>query len=209
MTADPVPAGATRLWIVGDPVPQGSKKPQPIYRGSKAKGTRQWTGKVRIAEELEKTLKPWRDAVTLQARHQYRGLAPLDGDLSVAMVFALRRPRTVTRPYPNVPPDLSKLVRAVEDSLKVANVIADDGRFIRYHEPMAKIYAGGPYPDDCPELTKPGVWVEIVHVGEPPALRRVAPRQGRPDPADLETLRLGHQEDDTARTGPFECPDAA
>jgi Holliday junction resolvase RusA-like endonuclease len=40
-------------------------------------------------------------------------------------------------------PDLDKLHRAVQDSLKTAGVVKDDSQFCRYHEPV-KRYANPP-----------------------------------------------------------------
>jgi len=171
------------MTIVGTPVPQGSKKAQPIYEGSKKKGTRRFTGKVRIAEQLEATLGPWRAAVTLQARRQYRRPAPLDVPLSVGMIFLIERPKSVRRPYPSVARgagDLSKLQRAVEDALTDAGVWRDDALVVRYHA-LAKVYASA--------AEHPGVVISIRPLAAVTLPGRVASRQGRPDPRDFETLR--------------------
>lgn len=173
---------------MGTPAPQGSKKAMPIYKGSKKKGTRQFTGKVNLLEQTKATLDPWRAAVTLQARRQYTRPAPLDVPLSVGMVFLIARPKTVRRPYPSVTPDLSKLVRAVEDALTDAKVWRDDALVVRYHE-LAKVYAAAG--------ERPGVLISIRPLAAVSLPGRVAPRQGRPDPRDLERLRkaaLGNAE---------------
>ena len=43
----------------------------------------------------------------------------------MTLEFQLRRPRTVRREYPTVPPDLDKLIRAVLDSLSGIAYIDD------------------------------------------------------------------------------------
>jgi Holliday junction resolvase RusA-like endonuclease len=166
------------LRITGTPAPQGSKKAMPIYRGKK--GAREFTGKVNLLEQTKKTLDPWRAAVTLQARRQYRRPAPLDVPLSVGMVFLIKRPKSVRRPHPSVTPDLSKLLRAVEDALTDAGVWRDDALVIRYHE-LAKVYT--------PAGEQPGVLVSIRPLAAVTLPGRIALRQGRPDPMDVDRLR--------------------
>jgi Holliday junction resolvase RusA-like endonuclease len=158
------------MTIHGAPAPQGSKV------AFSRKGSR----KVVMLEQTRKTLDPWRRAVTLQARRQYRRPVPLDVPLSVGMMFVLARPRTVRRPHPSVTPDLSKLVRAVEDALTDAGVWRDDALVVRYHELEKRYAAAG---------EEPGVRVSIRPLAAVALPGRVAPRQGRPDPRDLETLR--------------------
>lgn len=166
------------LTITGTPAPQGSK----------VAFSRKGSNKVVMLEQTRKTLDPWRAAVTLQARRQYARPAPLDVPLSVGMVFLMARPKSVRRPYPSVTPDLSKLVRAVEDALTDAKVWRDDALVVQYHE-LAKIYAAAG--------EEPGVRISIRPLAAVSLPGRVAPRQGRPDPMDLERLRkaaLGNAE---------------
>jgi Holliday junction resolvase RusA-like endonuclease len=118
--------------------------------------------------------------VTLQARRQYDRPAPLDVPLSVGMVFLIERKKSVRRPYPSVKPDLSKLVRAVEDALTDAKVWRDDALVVRYHE-LDKVYAAAG--------EEPGVLISIRPLAAVTLPGRVAPRQGQPNPRDLETLR--------------------
>lgn len=169
-----------RLAIVGTPAPQGSKVAFAARKGKK--GARELTGKVVMLEQTRKTLNPWRAAVTLQARRQYRRPAPLDVPLSVGMVFLIERPKSVRRPHPSVTPDLSKLVRAVEDALTDAGVWRDDALVVRYHE-LAKVYAAAG--------EQPGVRVSIRPLAAVAVPGRVAPRQGRPDPRDVQRLAYG------------------
>jgi Holliday junction resolvase RusA-like endonuclease len=142
------------LTIVGTPAPQGSK----------VAFSRKGSSKVTMLEQTRKTLDPWRKAVTLQARRQYRRPAPLGVPVSLSLVFAFERPKTVRRPYPSVARgagDLDKLTRAVKDALKAAGVYDDDALVTRHHEPFGKVYVGGPYWEGCPEMSQPGVLISI------------------------------------------------
>ena len=163
------------LTIVGTPAPQGSK----------VAFSRKGSSKVTMLEQTRKTLNPWRAAVTLQARRQYQRPAPLDVPLSVGMTFLMARPKSVRRPYPCVTPDLSKLVRAVEDALTDAKVWRDDALVVRYHE-LAKLYL-----DPGMAIDRPGVLISIRPLAAVSLPGRVAPRHGRPDPSDVSRLH-GH-----------------
>jgi Holliday junction resolvase RusA-like endonuclease len=172
MTTDHQPE-EIHLTIAGTPAPQGSK----------VAFSRKGSSKVTMLEQTRKTLDPWRAAVTLQARRQYRRPAPLDVPLSVGMTFVMARPKSVRRPYPSVTPDLSKLVRAVEDALTDAGVWRDDALVVRYHE-LAKVYY---HPDMAVDGT--GVVISIRPLAAVSLPGRVASRQGRPDPGDVDRIR--------------------
>lgn len=123
-----------RAFIEGKAAPQGSKR---------------HVGGGRMIE-ASKYLPKWRKHVT----NTVLPLAPeepLDGPLQVDMLFYMERPKTVRRDYPTVVPDLSKLVRAVEDSLTDAGIWADDARVVDMH--AAKAYADA--------LRPPGVSVVV------------------------------------------------
>lgn len=169
-----------RLTIIGTPAPQGSKVAFAARKGSRKKGNLEYTGKVTMLEQTRKTLVPWRKAVTEQAAEQYDRPAPLDVPLSFGMIFLIKRPKSVRRPYPSVTPDLSKLVRGTEDALKVAGVIRDDALIVRYHE-LEKRYAA--------DGEQPGVLISILPLAAVALPGRVAPRQGRPDPGDVDRIR--------------------
>lgn len=125
------------IVVLGTPAPQGSK----AFKGFR-------NGKPILVESSDKTLRPWRKAVEMAARVAAldysgpSGLAPepFDGPLELLVDFTLPRPPTVKRPYPVTPPDLSKLVRAVEDSLKDAGVYVDDARIVKLE--ARKFYVG-------------------------------------------------------------------
>ncbi len=150
-----------RLRVAGDPVAQGNHRVN-------AHGA---------TYETTKGHQAWRDNVTWQARALLArlrqagpaGAGELDriaagAPVAVAMVFLLARPKghygtgrnadTVRPSAPACPagkPDLSKLVRAVEDALTVARLWRDDSQVVALN--VAKVWAGGGQP--------PGVLIEI------------------------------------------------
>lgn len=108
------------FFVPGRPSPQGSKKS---------------VGNGRFVE-ASKYLPAWRKAVTEFAiyaatEHSWE---PLQGPVSLEVVFYLDRPATIKpekRPYPIVPPDIDKLVRGVADALSDAGVWGDDSQVVK------------------------------------------------------------------------------
>lgn len=147
------------IAVAGLPAPQGSKRAM-IHRS---------TGKP-VLIESSKSLPAWRDSVTTAAIiAPGRPLEPWDGPLELDMVFTVARPRGhygsgrnghLVRPgapaRPHTKPDLSKLARAVEDSLTVARVWTDDARIVEYRR-LAKVYVG----EDPDALNTPGVLIRV------------------------------------------------
>jgi Holliday junction resolvase RusA-like endonuclease len=138
------------LEVIGTPAPQGSKS----FKGLTG------SGRAILAESSAK-VRPWREAVTLeayQARLRAR-CAAFCGPVWVSMVFSLRRPvsapRRVVRPVSA--PDLSKLARCVEDSLTDAGMWGSDAQVVEYVR-LAKVFAGG---DDPDAMDVPGVRVTV------------------------------------------------
>jgi Holliday junction resolvase RusA-like endonuclease len=110
--------------VFGDPQPQGSKKAFVV------------NGKARMVEDAGKAGANWRDAVA-QAALVERGRIgrPLDGALYLDVIFRFRMPRSRTKAIrlagivaKTTTPDLSKLVRSLEDGLQAVRLIADDAR---------------------------------------------------------------------------------
>lgn len=135
--------------VEGVPVQQGSKHLLPTARGP------------RLVEEQDRgarrgRLKRWRATVAWSARAAYHG-APAAGALELEATFRLPRPRTVTRARPAVKPDLSKLVRALEDAM-TGIVWGDDAQVVRYGS-VEKVYAD--------EHQGPGVRVVVRRAREP------------------------------------------
>jgi len=134
--------------VPGTPAPQGSKR---IYQN-------------RLVSTNDKTLKPWRAAVTTYAIQAYRrecinthqDFTPLLTPVSIELTFVLTRPKTHYRSgkyahilkdnapnYVGVKPDLDKLVRAVLDSLTDAGVFRDDAQVVKLS--ATKRYGDNPY----------------------------------------------------------------
>jgi Holliday junction resolvase RusA-like endonuclease len=133
--------------VYGLPGPQGSKKAIPLTKGKGA--AKVYTGKVAMVESSAK-VKPWRAAVAEAARQTVNGVIP--GPVNVAITFFLPRPKShygtgrnakVLKPgaplYPEVKPDLDKLIRATLDALTTAGVYADDSKVVDLH--TSKRYA--------------------------------------------------------------------
>lgn len=104
------------VWVPGIPKPKGSKK--AFIRGKRAV----------VVENNNDKLRPWMSSVTLAARDA--GAKPLDGPVSLSMVFLMPRPQAhfmgndrarplrVNAPFNHTStPDATKLGRAVEDAL--------------------------------------------------------------------------------------------
>ena len=93
----------------------------------------------RIVQVNSAKHKKWRNAVAFAALDL---VGPdwelLDEPLELSVIFYLDRPKTATRDFPAVMPDLDKLIRAVSDSL-TGTVIRDDSRIVAIH--AQKLYA--------------------------------------------------------------------
>lgn len=142
-----------RIVVYGTPAPQGSKK----FVGMSKQGRG-------IMVESSKKVKPWRQDVGAAARDVGAGRAPLDGPLSVRMVFTIPKPASAPKRrklYAMRKPDLSKLARSTEDALVEAGLIADDARIVQY-ERLAKVFPG----EDPESLEACGAVIEIRVIGE-------------------------------------------
>jgi Holliday junction resolvase RusA-like endonuclease len=115
-------------FIPGTPVPQGSVN---VYGGHIVGVTprlREWRLKIRSGT---------------MARHAGE---PLDGPLTVSLVFQIAPPKRPRWSLPAVKPDLDKLIRAALDSLSTTKhlrgVITDDARIVSIT--ATKTYHGTP-----------------------------------------------------------------
>ena len=100
----PKPAGSKRVFLVG---PKGSER-RPVVTDASGRPGRDW-----------------RASVQHEISHVHPG-APLDGPLELSLYFTLPRPRghlrrdgtlrRSAREHPTTKPDVTKLVRAVEDA---------------------------------------------------------------------------------------------
>jgi Holliday junction resolvase RusA-like endonuclease len=102
-------------WIDGEPAPQGSK-----------------TGFIKngrvVMIESSKKVKPWREAVAAQTKHKVQ--VAFQEPVEIALVFHLPKPKTVTRKWPAVKPDLDKLIRSTFDGLTTGGLYTDDALVI-------------------------------------------------------------------------------
>jgi len=116
-----------QFFVDGVPVPQGSKSA--------------WVNGPRAVmfDDNAKLLKPWRKTVTTTARAAFAGRNPIEGPVFLEARFQFVKPKTVRRGYPSVKPDLSKLLRALEDGITDAGVWRDDALVVTAH--VSKIYA--------------------------------------------------------------------
>jgi len=103
------------FWIDGEPAPQGSKN--GFVKNGRV-----------VMVESSKKVKPWRNAVTLATQAQVP--CPLQNAVEIALVFHLPRPKTVTRRWPAVKPDLDKLIRSTFDGLTTGGLYTDDALVI-------------------------------------------------------------------------------
>lgn len=103
------------FYVAGVPAPGGSKK---AFVNPK-------TGRAIIVDDAKNNTS-WRERVAAEAS-RVPGIRPLDGPLSLEITFFVLRPRSHIgkrgrRPsapvWPAVRPDITKLVRALEDALK-------------------------------------------------------------------------------------------
>lgn len=105
------------LDVYGEPAPQGSKR---VFRG-------------RLVEAQGERLKKWRKAIA-EACKAYETENIILGPVRLEVDFYLTRPKSVSiskRPFPIVPPDCDKLVRAVGDGIGQSEVIwADDSQIV-------------------------------------------------------------------------------
>lgn len=138
------------ITVYGEPAPQGSKKFVGVIAGHG------------VLVESSKKVKPWRQDVVAAAIDARGTASPLDGPLSVRMVFTLPKPKSAPkrrRSWPDKKPDVSKLARSTEDALVTAGAIADDARIVEY-ERLAKVFPG----EDPESLAASGVRIVIRKV---------------------------------------------
>ena len=118
-----------------EPRPQGSKR----YVGQRTTAA---GNKIPLIIEASPGLPVWRKAVSdavIQAMQDSGDLSKFEGAVKLEAVFYLTRKKTVTRPYPTVPPDLDKVLRSLMDACKP--VWTDDALVVRLE--VSKKYAVG------------------------------------------------------------------
>lgn len=122
-----------KFFVKGKPVPQGSMKfiRPGVMIHSRAQDLALWRADVARNAELF-------------------GYKPVSGAVKVEIDFIFIKPKTVSRPYPSVTPDLDKLIRAVLDGL-TAVAYDDDCQVIL-------IQASKTYGDNT------GAWIKIEQI---------------------------------------------
>jgi crossover junction endodeoxyribonuclease RusA len=112
-----------KIDVFGEPASQGSHS---VIHG-------------RIVQVNSAKHKRWRNAVAFAALDLVGpDFELIDEPVELSVIFYLPRPKTATREFPAVMPDLDKLIRSVGDSL-TGTVIRDDSRIIAIH--AQKLYA--------------------------------------------------------------------
>jgi Holliday junction resolvase RusA-like endonuclease len=111
------------IVVYGTPAPAGSKKAFAIRRQGIP------TGQVAVSDDSKRS-KPWKSEIRQAVGKAMAGVAPMEGPLSAAFTFYVRRPlghygtgkntgkvRASAPMLPGVKPDVLKLTRAVEDAM--------------------------------------------------------------------------------------------
>lgn len=133
--------------VLGIPAPQGSFRAAYSEKSKRAF----------LVQSCKRTM-PWRQEVAAVAAKAMKGLALLDGAAELTVYCFLPRPRSHygkhgLRPsapkYPTPKPDLSKMVRAIEDAL-TGVVWTDDSRVVSQHN--HKLYADSEPPKAIVEV---------------------------------------------------------
>lgn len=158
------------FFVPGKAVQQGSKTMM-------SKGGKRWM--VENANKATKSgdvnrLDKWRAAVGWCARKAMRGEPLLCEPVKLGVTFVMPRPKSHVlksgalakgaRAFPDVPPDLSKLVRAVEDAL-TGIVYDDDKRIVTYRNSTGKRYQSERYPRVGAHISV-GRMIGVVNLGK-------------------------------------------
>ncbi len=134
----PVQVNALRFTVYGIPKSQGSKIAFAI-RAKDGAGRWYYTGRAAMVESgnrMARTeLYDWRKRITAAAEEAAgkANWAPADEPVSLHLLFTLPKPKQNQFDSPAVKPDLSKLIRAVEDALEDAALYVNDSRIVELH----------------------------------------------------------------------------
>ena len=101
-----------KFFAEGNPRPQGSMR---AFNN-------------RIVHNKSPELMAWRKVIADAAL--VAGCKPIDSPIIISMRFILKRPKSVTRKHPTVPPDSDKLVRGCFDAL-TGIAYKDDSQVIK------------------------------------------------------------------------------
>lgn len=152
------------LKVRGTPVPQGSMTCVGAGMRTNKKGKQVAAHNVQPSNKDD--LHPWRIQVAAAARlaKEKFGAFISHDPVRVDLTFTFARPKSVTRDWPSVYPDVDKLMRAVLDGLTAGEIWGDDGQAIggliwKTYPDMA---ANCPFPEDV--LDVPGVTIRLSDV---------------------------------------------
>lgn len=160
------------LKVRGTPVPQGSMTCVGAGMRTSKKGKQVAAHNVQPSNKDD--LNPWRNQIAAAcrlAREKYPTIVFVSHDpVRVDLTFTFARPKSVTRDWPAVYPDIDKLARAVLDGLTAGEIWADDGQCVVLN--VAKAYPDTaihcPYPEDVLEV--PGV---VIRLSDAPSNRLI------------------------------------
>lgn len=104
-------------------------------------------GPGRMVHSNAKILLPWRETIAAHTRWAMNNAGitgPLEGPVVLTATFVMPRPKSAPRSRwaPDRRPDLSHLLRALEDATVAAAAVVDDSQYVE--ERVAKVY--GPLP---------------------------------------------------------------
>lgn len=145
------------FFVPGVAKPAGSKRGIALRKGGV------FTGRVAVVDDCE-TSRDWKTDVSLAAQRAYKD-KPWNGPISLTLRFIVRRPKGHYRsgknahlisdsapPHPTTKPDVTKLLRGVEDAL-TGILWLDDAQIVSQR--CTKRYGD-----------TPGVWIIMREEGE-------------------------------------------
>ncbi|TAM65347.1 MAG: RusA family crossover junction endodeoxyribonuclease [Microbacteriaceae bacterium] len=136
------------LVALGVPAPQGNKTSYPVRRGRLGRiGVAVVEGRTKKARENHAH---WRMLVALSAQEwlqAHPAFTPIDDAVYCGALFILPRPTSLPKRHtlPTRRPDLSKLLRSIEDSL-TGLIYTDDSRITTEHVRKRFVNAQHPVP---------------------------------------------------------------
>ena len=104
-----------QVFVPGIPQPQGSKN--AYVRGNRA-----------VLVEANKKLPAWRKLVTERLEAANISCQPLEGAVTLEVIFLMPKAKSNKKDYPFQKPDLDKLIRSIGDSSTNAGCISDDSQ---------------------------------------------------------------------------------
>jgi Holliday junction resolvase RusA-like endonuclease len=159
------------LKVKGTPVPQGSMT--CVGGGSRPLANGRVVAAHNVQPSNKADLYAWRDKIAGAARtaREKLGIWWIAQDpVQVDLTFTIERPKTITRDWPSVYPDLDKYCRAVLDGLTLGGIWNDDGQCVVLN--AIKVY-----PDQSGFATFPGDVLDVpgvtIRLSDPPTNRLI------------------------------------